>query len=95
MNYYQRNIKLSPKNKRYLNTVRHDNIDYVLTPLSNSSRGGNSNVFNIEDPNDNEIRIIKFCKYDLNNPNKETRKRIARFAREIEALQLLKKNGSI
>ncbi len=87
------NINLSPK--LHLNTVRYDNIDYVLSPLSDShdrSKGGNSNVFKITDPQAEESYVIKFSKYDVNNPIKPFNniKRIARFGREIEALKISK-----
>lgn len=89
------NINLSPH--LYLNTIRYDNVDYVLSPLSEDygrSKGGNSNVFKITDPQTEEVLIIKFCKYDVNAPTVPVNniKRIARFGREIEALIISKQN---
>ena len=88
MKYRGGNIHLS--RRAVLNTVRYDSIDYPLSNLSKKfshSKGGNSNVFLITNPADDEENAIKFCKYDLNNTNKQTKKRIARFSREVEALE--------
>ncbi len=85
------NIHLSPKMHR--NTIRYDNVDYVLSPLSKGfdrSKGGNSNVFKLSDPQSGEVLIVKFSKYDVNSPTQPINniKRIARFEREIEALKI-------
>jgi serine/threonine protein kinase len=90
------NIHLSPK--LYLNTVRYDNVDYVLSPLSEAhdrSKGGNSNVFKLTDPQSEDVLIIKFSKYDINNPTYPVNniKRITRFGREIEALNIARDNS--
>lgn len=89
------NIHLSKK--LYLNTVRYDNVDYVLSQLSDEydrSKGGNSNVFKITDPQSEEVLIIKFSKYDVKSPTVPFNniKRIARFVREIEALIIARDN---
>jgi serine/threonine protein kinase len=89
--FHSGNIHLSKKMHR--NTIRYDNVDYVLSPLSKEydrSKGGNSNVFKISDPQSDELLIIKFSKYDVNSPTKPINniKRIARFGREIEALKI-------
>lgn len=90
------NINLSPE--LHLNTIRYDNVDYVVSRLSEEydrSKGGNSNVFKITDPQSEEVLIIKFSKYDVNAPVVPINniKRIARFGREIEALIISKENG--
>lgn len=92
------NIHLSPKAKSHLNIIRYDNIDYVLSPLSEKhdrSKGGNSNVFKLTDPQSETVEIIKFSKYDTKRPKFPVNniKRITRFAREIEALKIAKDNN--
>ena len=88
------NIHLSLKS--HLNIVRYDNVDYVLSPLSEEhdrSKGGNSNVFKLTDPQSETVRIIKFSKYDINNRTPRFIKRIIRFEKEIEALNVAKDNN--
>lgn len=85
------NIHLSKKDLN--NTVRYDNVDYLITPLSESkkgSKGGNSNVFNLLNPQTEEEFVIKFSKYNINKPNNPINiiSRITRFVREVEALKL-------
>lgn len=95
MKFIRNNIILHPKRQWYLNTLRNDNIDYILSHLPNSyngrSKGGNSNVFTIT--NDLEQNVIKFSKYDLLKMTEQTEKRILRFSREVEALNACKNNG--
>lgn len=98
MYYSSGNIFLSPKKNQHKNTIRYDNVDYLLSPLDNKnprSKGGNSNVFKIVNPQTDEDFVIKFSKYDVNSPLKPANniKRIARFSREIEALTLSKNKG--
>ena len=91
MYFRSNNIWLS--NKIHKNTIRYDNVDYLLDHLDDKhkkSKGGNSNVFLITDPNTDEEYVIKFCKFDVSNTNAMTRKRIVRFSREIEALKKAK-----
>ena len=94
MKFKNNNIKLHTKRKGYLNTLRYDNVDYLLTNLSEKfngkSKGGNSNVFNLKDPNTDENYAIKFSKFDLKNVKPWSEKRILRFLREIEALNISK-----
>jgi serine/threonine protein kinase len=85
------NICLSIKETR--NTIQHDNIDYLIVPLNKTkkgSKGGNSNVFKLIDPQSEEEFAIKFSKYNINKPSKPENliSRIARFSREVEALNL-------
>jgi serine/threonine protein kinase len=97
MKYINGNIILNPKKKSHLNTIRFDNVDYLLTNLNEKfkgkSKGGNSNVFNINNPNTGENLAIKFCKFDLTQIDKWSEKRILRFSREIEALEQSKIGG--
>jgi serine/threonine protein kinase len=90
------NIYLSPKLHR--NVIRYDNVDYIVSPLkqnSGKSKGGNSNVFKITDPQAEVELAIKFSKYDVNSPliPFNNIKRISRFGREIEALKTCNSNG--
>jgi len=85
------NIHLSKKD--FKNTVRCDNVDYLITPLSESkkgSKGGNSNVFKLSNPQTEDEFVIKFSKYNINKPNNPINiiSRITRFAMEVEALKL-------
>jgi len=85
------NIHLSKKD--FNNTVRYDNVDYLITPLSElkkGSKGGNSNVFKLLNPQTEEEFVIKFSKYNINKPNNPDNiiSRITRFVREVEALKL-------
>jgi serine/threonine protein kinase len=94
--YKSGNIYLSTEFK--LNTISYDNVDYILSSLSETndrSKGGNSYVFKITNPQLDEEFVIKFSKYDVSNPSKPINniKRIARFGREIEALKIVKERG--
>lgn len=99
MQFNSGNITLSSKQpKERYNTIRYDNVDYVLSPLSNKydrSKGGNSNVFKITDPQTEEVHVVKFSKYDENSPTTPVNniKRITRFDREIEALKIASDNN--
>ncbi len=96
MKFYRGNIILHPKKLGFLNTIKYDNVDYIIKPLDVSfkkSKGGNSNVFILEDPNNDLEFVIKFSKFDIININEYTEKRILRFSREIEALDICKNNG--
>lgn len=89
------NIYLSKET--YKNILRFDNIDYIIKPLNDKfskSKGGNSNVFLIEDPQENTEYVIKFSKYNLNNKDGVANywDRIERFEREIGALNIAKEN---
>lgn len=91
MYYRNRNISLSPQLVK--NTVRHENVDYLVLPLSETNsriKGGNSNVFKLIDPQTEEEFVIKFSKYNVNKPNNPENviSRITRFSREVEALKL-------
>jgi serine/threonine protein kinase len=90
------NIFLS-KNK-LKNTLRYKNVDYFIRPLSEDfpkSKGGNSNVFVLLDPQEQEEYVIKLSKYNLNNKKLLSKNwdRVERFDREIKALQIAKENN--
>jgi serine/threonine protein kinase len=96
MVFFNGNINLSAQLGR--NIVTYDNIDYVISHLNPShtrSKGGNSAVFKLTNPQTEEERIIKFSKYNVDNPFRPTNnvKRIARFSREVEALKIAKEAG--
>lgn len=91
MYYRFGNIYLSPQEIK--NTLRYDNIDYIIYPLSEEkkrSKGGNSNVFKLVNPQTNEEFAVKFSKYNVNKPNSPDNiiSRIVRFPKEVEALKL-------
>lgn len=95
MQFKNNNIYLS--NGKLKNFITYDNIDYKISLISqhyNASKGSNSNVFKLTNPQTEEVFAIKFCKFDENNPLKPINniKRITRFGREIEALQISKVN---
>lgn len=91
------NIHLSKS--EFKNTIRFDNIDYLISPLSElkkGSKGGNSNVFKLLNPQTEDEFAIKFSKYNIKKPNNPVNiiSRITRFAREVEALKLSSKLDS-
>ena len=90
---YYRNSNIFLSNNELKDTIRYDNIDYLISHLSGSnkgSKGGNSNVFKLINPQTEEEFVIKFSKYNINNSRNSPNiiKRISRFEREIEALKL-------
>lgn len=79
------------------NILSYNNVDYIIKPLSDKfskSKGGNSSVFILEDPQENREYVIKFSKYNLNNQSVVAKNwdRIERFEREIDALNIAKNN---
>lgn len=90
------NIYLSPDIKK--NIIRYDNVDYVIKSLNDNydkSKGGNSNVFLLIDPQEQTEFIIKFSKYNLNDKKGVAKywDRIERFEREIDALKIANDNN--
>ena len=80
------NIYLSEEERK--NFIEYDHEFFQVQYLDekyNRSKGGNSCVFNLHDPNLEEDFAIKFCKFSLSNKAK-FRLPILRFEREIEAL---------
>jgi serine/threonine protein kinase len=66
------------------------NIEPIVS-IEENSKGGNSCVFKLLDPNEEKYYIIKFCKYYLSRKNPNwINQRIDRFAREIDALKKAK-----
>lgn len=89
------NIYLSKE--AYKNILRYDNVDYIIKSLNDKfskSKGGNSNVFLIEDPQEGTEYVIKFSKYNLNDKDGVANywDRIERFEREIGALNIARNN---
>jgi len=80
------NIFLSDQERKNFIEYEHEffQVQY-LSEYYNKSKGGNSCVFNLYDPNLEEDFVIKFCKYSLINKDRY-RLPILRFEREIEAL---------
>jgi len=81
------------------NILEHEGVFYNIEKLSENAgnrggKGGNSNVFKLQDPNDDEWYIVKFCNYPLNANQDWLRKRIYRFESEITALGLASKLNS-
>jgi serine/threonine protein kinase len=91
MYYKYGNIYLSLKELK--NTLRYQDVDYLLYPLNEdkkNSKGGNSNVFKLVNPQTEDEFAVKFSKYNIKKPDKPENiiSRIARFSREVEALKL-------
>ncbi len=97
MDWKNNNITLSTDKLK--NYITYDNIDFRISPLDDNfkrSKGGNSNVFVIKDPNDvYPDRIIKFCKSPIDSKREFDVKRLKRFKREITALELAKDKKNI
>jgi serine/threonine protein kinase len=83
------NIILSSGRFINLNFIEHNRIFYTIEHIDNQikkTRGGNSSVFKLIDPNTENEYIIKFCKYAVEDSLKEN----SRFDREIKALFIAK-----
>lgn len=64
-----------------------DSRDWFLDYLHEASKGRNSFLFQLVDPNgDEENRVVKFCKFFSPTRSRLFQKRIRRFEREIETL---------
>lgn len=71
-----------------------NNCDRFLTYLTTEPKGGNSYVFKVVDPNNEEVdRVIKFCRYYSPNNNDWHQRRLERFEREIRALKQAETSG--
>jgi len=81
-----------------LNILEYEEVFYQFQKLSeqdfSGGKGGNSTVFKLFDPNEQDYYIVKFCKYNILNKNEKIRKRIYRFENEIKALEKAKKINS-
>ena len=90
------NIYLSKGKSKYLNFIEYNRVYYYIENLDKrfpKSRGGNSSVFKLIDPNTETEFAIKFCKYANGKYIKENN----RFEREINALKYAQdaKSGNI
>lgn len=79
------------------NILRSDNVDYILKSLNEDftkSKGGNSNVFLLVDPQEETEYVVKFSKHNLNDKKivEKYWDRIERFEREINALNIAKES---
>ncbi len=92
MIYKDGNILLSPNSNH--NIIENDGKFYPVVPLNENfpnSRGGNSAVFKLIDPNDEELEYaIKFSKFPN---NRSYVKQNLRFQNEIDALNQAKEEG--
>lgn len=86
---------------RKKNFLEHEGKYYEVKSLYKNpnwrAKGGNSAVFNLVDPDDPENEmIIKFSKYNIKSPpnSADIEKRITRFEREIEALEVAKEDSA-
>lgn len=96
MIYIDSNIKLSSKKFGYKNTLRIGTITYSVASLSEKhkkSKGGNSSVFKLLNPNNNQEFAIKFLKFPFNSTTKNHIKQNIRFTNEIAALKEAKSKG--
>jgi serine/threonine protein kinase len=83
------NIILSSGRFVNLNFVEHSRVFYTIEHLNGKikkSRGGNSSVFKLIDPNTEREYAIKFCKYAVEDNITEN----FRFEREVSALYIAK-----
>lgn len=95
MNYRYGNIRCSRDTRK--NVLEYRSRFFQIEPLSlitHNSKGGNSNVFKLYDPNDDVYYIIKFCKFPLNSNKDRLKRRIQRFQNEIMALKKAKGSGA-
>jgi serine/threonine protein kinase len=86
------NIILSSGGFVNLNFVEYDRVFYTIEHLNKNfkkTRGGNSSVFKLIDPNTEKEYAIKFCKYSVEDNITEN----FRFNREINALYIAKEKG--
>ncbi len=95
MYVYRGNIYCSDDSKK--NILERGSHFYQIKPLSNKSiksKGGNSNVFQLIDPNDDiNPCVIKFNKFKLESKEDWKKQRIERFEREIRSLEQAREAG--
>ncbi len=92
MRFTNNAIYLSTGNYKTRNYLEHNRVYYnilLLNPKYSKSRGGNSSVFKLIDPNTEKEYAVKFSKYPIENNVNEN----MRFDREIQALYRAKKEG--
>ena len=65
-----------------------------LIDAADAQRGGsNSSVFRAVHPDGDDSYVVKFCRYPLDTRSDRDRRRIRRFEREIEALEIARGAG--
>lgn len=94
MRYINGHLALSGKKFDRKNVIRNGKTYYKIEYLSEEakkSKGGNSSVFKLIDPNTLEEFAIKFLKYPSNSPKAFDIKQNIRFGNEITALEEAKR----
>lgn len=95
MQFNSGNLRLSPKKFDYKNFIKEGKTYYYLDSLNKKqkkSKGGNSSVFKLIDPNSETEYAIKFLKFPSNSPHDFDIKQNIRFNNEIQALYNAKEN---
>ncbi len=89
MRYTNNFLTLSSKKYDYKNIISHNKTYYkveYLDPKNKKSKGGNSSVFKLINPNNQQEFIIKFLKFPSNSTKAFDIKQNIRFENEIKAL---------
>lgn len=89
-------IFLSSKKFDYRNIIKDGRVYYkldYLSPQHTKSKGGNSSVFKLIDPNNQFEYAIKFLKFPSNSSHPFDIKQNIRFENEIAALKEAKEKG--
>jgi serine/threonine protein kinase len=96
MRYISGNIILSSRRYGHYNIIKNNRtfftLDY-LSPSHKKSKGGNSSVFKLIDPNNQTEYAIKFLKFPSNSSHPFNIKQNIRFDDEINALKEAKDKG--
>jgi len=90
MDYKNKNLFLSSPKYDYRNTIKEGITTYKiehLTKEQKKSKGGNSSVFKLIDPNTDAEFAIKFLKFPANSSSAFYIKQNLRFDNEIKALE--------
>ncbi|MDY0222600.1 MAG: protein kinase [Desulfobacterium sp.] len=92
-NFRKNTIELSKQNTdNYVSIDGRDKYLSYIGDQKNTGKGGNSFIFQVNDFNDEENpKIIKFCKYYTPSQNQFIQKQHQRFDREIRALKMAEK----
>ncbi len=96
MIFRNRNIYLSSKRYDYRNVLTVGKQFYKIESLDGSgkkSKGRNSAVFKLIEPNTESEYAIKFCKFPSNSPSDWDQLANKRFDHEISALKQARANG--
>jgi serine/threonine protein kinase len=89
MRYISNFLTLSSKKYDYKNIIAHNKTYYkveYLDPKNKKSKGGNSSVFKLINPNNQQEFVIKFLKFPSNSTKPFDIKQNIRFENEINAL---------